>query len=197
MSSVTGDVVVDVLNNDKILSADILIFDANQNLDIDTEITLEANDITLRKGKSGLMQGGITLPNMKTDEIVLAVDSDNIVISPESLEKFNNQIDTGEEKVLNLVARGNRQTEGQYAGYYKYRDTKTGNDYYLDKALDEADISEIKVYNSSLEPLTNSTTIAALILVPILNTVSYQVRECNAWVTLSSVIKSESCKQVG
>ena len=165
------DLVIDISGSDKTLSANTLILQATQTLDIDSTITLDAINLTLNSGDSGIVQGGVRLPIIKTDNLTFEVGSDNIIISPESFANLTAKT-SGGETTINLVARGNLQSSGTYTGYYKYRDIYTSTTYYLDSA----DISQATVYDTALTALTQAQK-DSLTLAPILSTVSYQERE--------------------
>ena len=178
LSSDTADLVIDLLSDadtDKLLSSQVLKLSAAKQLNVDPTIVLEAGTLDLEFGKSGLIQGSIKLPTIRTDNLSLEVGSGNIVISSTTFSNLTAKT-TGGQTSINLVARGNQVVEGAFIGNYRYRDYATRVDYYLDKPEESVDAVAYKVVNNNLVQLTNQER-AALILVPVLNSIQTQIRE--------------------
>ncbi|NJL77792.1 MAG: hypothetical protein HC917_01040 [Richelia sp. SM2_1_7] len=181
LTSKTGNIIVttSITNpSDKLLKSDVLKLRATGKITIDDAVTLQGTTLLeLAYGESGIIQGSVQLPKIKTKELTLELGSGSIIVSPETFKSFTDA--NGKPLSLaqvNLVARGNLITEGAFVGYYQYKDVNTKATYYLDTA----DLAEgTRVYRESGGNLTALTAaeVESLRLAPVLNTVSYQMIE--------------------
>ncbi|WP_375473913.1 DUF4347 domain-containing protein [uncultured Nostoc sp.] len=161
--------------SDKLLKSNTLKLRATQQIIIDKDITLEGTTLLeLAYGKTGIVQGSVQLPKIKTNELTLELGSGSMIVSPETFVDSTGKAIPLEK--VNLIARGNQITEGQFVGYYRYRDVNSNNNYYLDTA---ELVQGTKVYRQSGNNLVALTAaeINSLRLAPVLNTISYQLIE--------------------
>lgn len=196
LNSKVGDIIVTPTpdNADKLLKSDTLRLRATGQLIVDPSVTLEARVLDLGYGKTGLLQGSVQLPKVKTQNLTLELGSGIITVAPESFIDADGKpiaLDT-----IHLIARGNQITDGAFAGYYRFRDVNTNTTYYLDRAeLDQG----AKVYREANGILTSLSTaeVTALRLAPVLNTVTTQIREpFSGWYTYTGNDGREYYKEV-
>ncbi|BDI15147.1 hypothetical protein ANSO36C_09490 [Nostoc cf. commune SO-36] len=174
--SKTGNIIVTTSTTnptDKLLKSNTLKLRATQQIIIDDDVTLEGTKLLeLAYGKTGILQGSVQLPKIKTAELTLELGSGSIIVSPETFVDASGKAIPLDK--VNLIARGNQITEGQFVGYYRYQDSK--NTYYLDTA---ELVEGTKVYQASGSDLVALTAaeVDSLRLAPVLNTISYQLIE--------------------
>jgi hypothetical protein len=174
--SKTNDLVLNPVEggDDNLLKSDTIILQATGQLVIDRRVELDANHLTLASGKTGIVEGAVQLPKIRTPDLTLELGSGSIIISPESFKNAGGE--TLNLDTVTLIARGNQITSGALAGYYRYRDINSGHTYYLDTAELEAETKVYQQVAGNLEQLSAEAVIA-LRLAPVLNMLNYQVRE--------------------
>jgi hypothetical protein len=182
LSSQTGNLtVIPGPNGDRLLKSANLSLRATQQVVIDPRVALEADNLELGYGKSGILQGSVQLPDIRTKNLTLELGSGNINISPETF--LNSDGTPLALQTINLVARGNQVTSGAMAGYYRYRDVNTQATYYLDQAELEQGTKVYREVNGNLTELSTAE-VNSLRLAPVLNTITTQIREpMSGWYT--------------
>ena len=174
--SKTDDIVINPSNDpiDFVLAAKTLKLRATGQLIVDRRVELNAESITLASGETGITEGAVLLPRLRTQNLTYELGSGSIILSPESFKSSGGE--TLNLDNINLIARGNQITKGANAGLYQYRDINTKATYLLDTADQEA---QTKVYRETNGILTqlSAAEITVLRLAPVLNMLEYQVRE--------------------
>ncbi|NJO77574.1 MAG: hypothetical protein HC827_03010 [Cyanobacteria bacterium RM1_2_2] len=173
--SQTGDLtVIPGTDGDRLLKSTNLTLQATQQVVIDPRVSLEADNLKLGYGESGILQGSVQLPDIKTQNLTLELGSGSINVSPETF--LNSDGKPLALQTVNLVARGNQVTSGSLAGYYRYRDVNSKETFYLDQAELEQSTKVYREVSGSLVELSTAE-INSLRLAPVLNTITTQIRE--------------------